>query len=91
MQVEARTKGTGARTSFLLSYNGAAEVSPLSHDVSFTVIYELKLEGIEAGSEEARRIQSEYPELARKACTSTVEQIRERKTNGRLKEWEKVN
>jgi hypothetical protein len=87
VQVEARTKGTGARTIFLLSYNGSAEVSPQSHDVSFTVIYELKLEGVAAGSEEAGRIQSEYPELARTACTSTVEQIRERKADGRLTEW----
>jgi hypothetical protein len=45
--------------------------------VGFTVIYKLKLEGVEAGSEEARKIHSEYLELARKACTSRVEQIRE--------------
>ncbi|KAL4969536.1 SRPBCC family protein [Aspergillus stella-maris] len=87
LMVEATTKGTGARTTFLLSYNGTAEVSPASTDVSFTVIYELKLEGVEGGSGEAQRIQREYPELARKACTSTVEQIRQKKLDGRLKDW----
>jgi hypothetical protein len=51
------------------------------------VIYELKLAGIQPGSPEAERIQAEYPELARKACTSTVEQIRERKKNGQLDAW----
>ncbi|RLL93864.1 hypothetical protein CFD26_101141 [Aspergillus turcosus] len=85
--VEAKTKETGAKTTFLLSYHDSATVSPESTDISFTVIYELKLKGIEAGSADAERIQDEYPELARKACTSTMEQIRERKKNGQLDVW----
>lgn len=85
--MEARTKDTGAKTTFLLSYHDTAAVSPESTDISFTVIYELKLTGIEPSSPEAERIQAEYPELTRKACTSTVEQIRERKKNGQLDAW----
>jgi hypothetical protein len=41
--VEAKTKDTGAKTTFLLSYHDSATVSPESTDI--TVIYELKLEG----------------------------------------------
>jgi hypothetical protein len=62
-------------------------VSPHSTNISFTVIYELKLEAIVPGSAEAKAIENEYPELARVACTSTLEQIRQCKVDGRLEKW----
>ncbi|RDW70940.1 hypothetical protein BP6252_07503 [Coleophoma cylindrospora] len=89
MLVEARTEDTGAKTTFLLSYNIGATVSPDSTDISFTVIYELRVAGVLEGSAKAEEIKRDYPELARKACTDTVEQIRQCKLDGRLARFDR--
>ncbi|EHK22125.1 uncharacterized protein TRIVIDRAFT_216138 [Trichoderma virens Gv29-8] len=91
LHVAATTLDTGAKTTFLVSYQPNAVVSPDSTDVSFTVIYELKLAGVQPGSDKAKEIERDYPELARKACVDTIEQIRESKVDGRMAVWAKAS
>ena len=50
-------------------------------------MYELKLTNIEAGSSQAKEIETNYTALARGACRDSVEKIRRWKEDGKLEQW----
>jgi Domain of unknown function (DUF1857) len=56
-------------------------------DLYFTASYELKVPGVQAGSERAKAVQKEYTELARKACRDGVNSVRGWKREDKLKIW----
>ncbi|KAI0456053.1 hypothetical protein F5B21DRAFT_169621 [Xylaria acuta] len=89
LHVEATTVGTGAKSTFLLSWDagdGDGD-SGDGNDLYLTAMYELKLDKVEPGSPEAREIETNYRSLARGACKTAVESIRQWKEQGLLQKW----
>lgn len=64
-----------------------AGVDSTDSDLYFTASYELKVPGVQPGSERAKEIQKEYTELARKAARDGVNSVRGWKREGKLKIW----
>ena len=85
MKVMATTVGTGARSTFLLSYGAGDEES--DSNLFLTAMYELRLANIVPGSPEAKEIEINYRALARGACRSAVEKIRIWQKEGKLAKW----
>ena len=56
-------------------------------DLFFTASYELKVPGVQPGSERAREVQTEYTELARKAAKDGVNSVRRWKQEDKLSMW----
>ena len=57
------------------------------YDLYFTASYELKVPGVEPGSERAEEVRKEYTELARKAARDGVNSVRGWKREDKLKIW----
>ncbi|KAF2219175.1 hypothetical protein BDZ85DRAFT_46719 [Elsinoe ampelina] len=87
VMVEAETLDSGSKTIMLVSHNPAAVVSASCVDLSFTLMYQLRLENVQAGSDQAKTVEKDYPELAREVATSTIDHIREAKKSGKLSVW----
>ena len=52
-------------------------------------MYELKLTDVEPGTQKAEEIKANYTTLAKGACRSGVEKIRQWKMEGKLEEWQR--
>ncbi|KAI1105357.1 hypothetical protein F4804DRAFT_304631 [Jackrogersella minutella] len=87
LHVEAATVGTGAKSTFLLSWG--AEDGDNDKDLYLTAMYELKLDNVVEGTEAAKDIETNYRNLARGACKSAAVSIRAWKEQGLLEAWRK--
>jgi hypothetical protein len=83
--VEAITVDTGARSTFLFASGAGDKHNEI--DLFLTAAYELKLQHVMAGTQEARDIEANYTELARGACRGAVDKIRQWKVEGKLEQW----
>lgn len=75
----------GAKTTILMTRDAGVDSS--DSDLYFTASYELKVPGVEPGSERAKEIQEEYTGLARKAARDGVNSVRSWKREDKLAMW----
>ncbi|KAK8003902.1 Pumilio-like 3 [Apiospora arundinis] len=87
LHVEATTIASGAKSTFLFSYDAADGKD--EKDLYLTAMYELKMDGMEPGSPAAMKIETDYRQLAKGACASAVSSIRLWKEQGLLAKWAK--
>ena len=66
----------------LLSHGGQETDQP--NDLFLTAIYELRMPGVDRGSEQAASVEKNYTNLAKEAANTVVLRIREWKIAGTL-------
>ncbi|KAJ5107503.1 hypothetical protein N7456_004178 [Penicillium angulare] len=82
LHVEATTTDSGAKSTMLVSYGGAPDQG--EQDLYLTAMYELRVNGVETGSTEAKAMETNYAQLAKGAALTAVERIRLWKVEDRL-------
>ena len=89
VQVEAKTRETGAKSTLIVSYGARSATSEEEADPYLTVFYELKMgeDSPKPGSQEARDIITNYRALAKGVCNDSITRIRRWKTSGKLVQW----
>ncbi|PNS14332.1 hypothetical protein CAC42_6845 [Sphaceloma murrayae] len=80
---EAETRGSGARTSMIVSHEPSSNLDPDSTDISLVIVYQLRIPGLTDEAEIAK-INKDYPQLARKVVVETLSHIRDWKKEGTL-------
>ena len=86
----ATTRGTGARSTLIVSFGATTESSQEEAEPFLTVFYELKMGDHSPASDsgEAEAIVTNYRALAKNMCNDSITRTRRWKTEGKLAQWE---